>query len=115
MGVCSGSDELKNLKKLLNAAYLNLDLEKQISSKKLNQINAQYDGEKLLKEIEELNLKHDQKQKQVEEEKKMKLLESKEIIEKQKEMDFMQDLINELSMEENQLKILEKERKEFEK
>merc|ERR1712244_38840 len=34
---------------------------------------------------------------------------------KQKEMDFMQDLINELSMEENQLKILEKERKEYEK
>merc|ERR1712228_250093 len=38
-----------------------------------------------------------------------------EMEEKQKEMDFMQDLINELSMEENQLKILEKERKEFEK
>jgi len=229
--VCSGSDELKNLKKLLNAAYLNLDLEKQINSKKLNEINAQNDGEKLLKEIEELNLKHDQKQKQIAEEKKLKLLESKEIIEKQlrekelkkeaeyleflrekeeidkiltkiqndkdiklkkeflkreetkkfiehyliereqfrakqlqfereenakiaewgkmqemrlqdiekkklakkeadrlkyeavkdemeekqKEMDFMQDLINELSMEENQLKILEKERKEYEK
>merc|ERR1712204_155034 len=32
-----------------------------------------------------------------------------EMEEKQKEMDFMQDLINELSMEENQLKILEKE------
>jgi len=38
-----------------------------------------------------------------------------EMEEKQKEMDFMQDLINELSMEENQLKILEKERKEYEK
>merc|ERR1712228_89257 len=38
-----------------------------------------------------------------------------EMGEKQKEMDFMQDLINELSMEENQLKILEKERKEYEK
>merc|ERR1712176_1577505 len=36
-----------------------------------------------------------------------------EMEEKQKEMDFMQDLINELSMEENQLKILEKERKEY--
>merc|ERR1719410_1400866 len=41
--VCAGSDELKDLKKLLNAAYLNLDLEKQISSKKLNQINAEND------------------------------------------------------------------------
>merc|ERR1712228_1144385 len=50
-----------------------------------------------------------------EKEENAKIAEWSKMEEKQKEMDFMQDLINELSMEENQLKILEKERKEFEK
>merc|ERR1712129_288650 len=229
--VCAGSDELKNSKKQLNAAYLNLDLEKQMHQKELETVDAAKHNEKLKEEIAALNAIHDAKQKQVEEEKKLKLMESKEIIEKQlrekelakqqeyleflrekeeidkilkkiqndknvkmekeflkreetkkfvenyliereqhrakqlqaekaenakisawnkvqeerteaieakkkakqecdrlkyeavkdemeekqKEMDFMQDLINELSMEENQLKILEKERKEYEK
>merc|ERR1712204_64204 len=80
---CAGSDELKNLKKQLNAAYLNLDLEKQMHQKEAEAVDAAKHNEKLKEEIAALNAIHDAKQKQVEEEKKLKLMESKEIIEKQ--------------------------------
>jgi len=81
--ICSNSDELKELHKSLNAAYLGLDLEQQIKSKELKEINNKYQHEKLLKEMDEINKKYDKIQQQQENEKKRKLIESQQIIEKQ--------------------------------
>merc|ERR1712232_811424 len=64
-----------------------------------------------MEEIKELNTKHDAQQKQVEEEKKLKLMESKEILEKQlreKELKKEQEYLEFLREKEEIDKILKK-------
>merc|ERR1712129_350000 len=80
--ICSGSDELKSLQKLLSAAYLNKELEAQMASKELQSVHDAADHEKLRAEMAALNVLADAKEKEKEALRTQKLLESKVIIER---------------------------------